>query len=218
MTLAVRAQVILPFNSGLPTDISTNTWSFFALTDPPDPVADFENLRTHLNDFYSSITGELSPVINGGAAHVRFYGGTSFSVPLTFLEDDPMPIGGIGGVGYPQEVALCLSFAGVSALGGGTTNPQNRRGRLYIGPLNRNTGEVGVGGRVEPLAATCTDIATAAHDFSVALAADGVFQWVVHSRTTGGAATPVTHGWVDNEFDTVRSRGGEADFRSTFVA
>lgn len=100
----------------------------------------------------------------------------------------------------PREIAVCLSFYSVR-------NIPRQRGRLYL-PLFA-LGLSGPG--VRP--------ATAVRDKVAALAPilgdlGGVdVDWCVYSRTTD-TAHPVTNWWVDDEWDTVRSRGLRATTRT----
>lgn len=97
----------------------------------------------------------------------------------------------------PREVALCLSYyAG--------RNVPRRRGRMFIGPFpNSMMGErpsASVRGMLGGLAADISGLG-------------GVnVQWVHYSPTTRTFAT-VTNWWVDDEWDTIRSRGPRATER-----
>ena len=108
-------------------------------------------------------------------------------VPVAEAIDTMIP----GGAAGPREVALCLSYyAG--------QNVPRRRGRMYIGPwqesvmAERPTGPTQL--RLQDLAGAISGLG-------------GInVQWVQYSPTTGDF-TNVSHWWVDNEWDTVRSRG-----------
>lgn len=217
MSVFIYAQVRLPYTTSLPQDVAINTYSF-ACEDDPGP-SDFEDLRDVFKANYNFVMPWLSPCIVGSDASVSYYS-SSFppSHPMTFLEEDPLETDDPSAAhGLPEEVALCLSFAGVSALGGAPTTPPNRRGRIYLGPLA--TAAIG---DLDPASFTrpADDFMDATLSMATALAgyADGSaspFQWVVWSRATGGALTPVTHWWVDNAWDTQRRRGVDASSRVT---
>jgi hypothetical protein len=97
----------------------------------------------------------------------------------------------------PRDVALCLSFyAG--------RNLPRTRGRLYIGPWGQSHMQ-----RRVP-AATMQQLVTLATGIGNLGGVD--VDWQQHSPTTGAAAK-VTNFWVDNEWDTVRSRGLKASSR-----
>lgn len=103
-------------------------------------------------------------------------------------------IAGIAETG-PREVALCLSYYA-------DRNLPRKRGRMYIGPWPQ---------------ADCSQ-----RPLSMSLLgqlASGIsglgganIQWVQHSQTDGSFNT-VTDWWVDNEWDTMRSRGLRAQNR-----
>lgn len=103
----------------------------------------------------------------------------------------------------PREVALCLSFYS-------QRNVPRNRGRIYLGPSTNGT--------ERPSDAVMTAAITLAHSFADLGGTD--VDWCVFSPTTltaGGtlndAFKPVSHVWVDDEWDTQRSRGLRATKR-----
>jgi len=99
----------------------------------------------------------------------------------------------------PREVALCLSYYS------GQNTPR-RRGRLYVPVCAIGQS---LTGRPNP---TVRDyVGTLAQLLADAGGAD--IDWVVYSRLDGDAR-PVSNWWVDNEWDTVRSRGLRATDRT----
>ena len=102
----------------------------------------------------------------------------------------------------PGEVALCLSYyAGF--------NRPSTRGRLYL-PAAMLTGALGL----RPTAAQITQALTFRNVFVDNLPPG--HRWNTYSPTTGGSE-PVTNVWVDDEWDTVRSRGQRSTTRQTAV-
>jgi hypothetical protein len=98
----------------------------------------------------------------------------------------------------PREVALCLSYyAG--------QNVPRKRGRLYLGPWASSLMAERPG----------TQVIDAAKGLAQGIADLGGIdiQWVVYSPTDG-QAHKVTNIWVDNEWDTIRSRGRRAEVRN----
>jgi hypothetical protein len=92
----------------------------------------------------------------------------------------------------PREVALCLSFYSHQ-------NEPRKRGRLYIPwtmvlPANTPRPSSGTRDKVAELAPLFANLGGADVDWCVYSRADDEFK-------------PVTHWYVDNEWDTVRSRG-----------
>lgn len=109
----------------------------------------------------------------------------------------------------PPEVAKCLSFQGVAVSG----VPQaRRRGRVYLGPFNTST--LGTNGR--PTTALTDDIRDDAQVLLTASKAATTWFWTVWSDTLG-TGVEVDNGWVDDEWDTMRSRGRDATYRDLFV-
>jgi hypothetical protein len=110
-------------------------------------------------------------------------------------------------LGAPAEVALCLSFRGAE--------PRARqRGRIYTGPFAIGVSERPTLAHRQQLIA----LAQALADLG------GVnVDWVVYSPTATNAAGgdvktySVQQAWVDDEWDTVRSRGRRATTRSTLA-
>lgn len=101
--------------------------------------------------------------------------------------------------GGPREVACCLSyFAGV--------NRPRTRGRMYMGPWQQSDcgqrPDSGVRGRLETVAEGISGLG-------------GIdTQWVQYSPTTN-TFHDVSDFWIDDEWDTVRSRGLRATTRLT---
>ncbi len=104
------------------------------------------------------------------------------------------PVQSAGSTG-PREVALCLSFYG-------DRNLPRQRGRIYVGPW--------IPGGERPDAAAIASLITLKTNIANIGGVD--VQWCVYSPTRSiGQSTPVFEqvqaGWVDDEWDTIRSRG-----------
>lgn len=99
----------------------------------------------------------------------------------------------------PREVALCLSYFS-------ERNQPRFRGRLFLGPWN--FAEVRpAGGQIDAAIAMATGLANIG----------GVdVDWGLWS-TTRNAFSKVTAGWVDDEWDTIRSRGFRATGRRVYA-
>lgn len=101
--------------------------------------------------------------------------------------------------GAPREVALCLSyFAGV--------NRPKTRGRMYIGPFRASDMALRPGA---PLRTILGNLAA-----GISALGGANVQWVQYSPTTGEFHN-VTTWWVDDEWDTMRSRGLKPTTRTT---
>jgi len=97
------------------------------------------------------------------------------------------------GSGVPREVALCLSYYSAQ-------NVKRRRGRLYVPGEIVNLNAV----TVRPTNQQMTKCGALAQLLADAGGAD--VDWCVYSRLND-AAYSVSNWWVDDEWDTVRSRG-----------
>lgn len=98
----------------------------------------------------------------------------------------------------PHEVALCLSYYAVN-------NQPRTRGRIYLGPWG------GAGAR--PNITHLGDVMA----FGRKLADIADATWKLHSRTPISNVQNITNFWVDNAWDTMRSRGPSPTSRSTAV-
>lgn len=107
----------------------------------------------------------------------------------------------------PREVALCLSFHG-------DRNLPRQRGRIYVGPWT--TAVMGE----RPAPATITVLQTLRQGLANIGGVD--VQWCVYSPTDSiGGGTPVFRqvkaGWIDDEWDTIRSRGRKYTARNPWT-
>lgn len=91
----------------------------------------------------------------------------------------------------PREVALCLSYFA-------DTNTPRRRGRMYIGPFFQS--------KMAERPSTTTQDKLAAIAAGISGLGGINVQWVQYSPTTQSFHN-VTNWWIDNEWDTMRSRG-----------
>jgi hypothetical protein len=118
-------------------------------------------------------------------------------------------VGSMSG-GFPHEVAMCLSYRGQAEVG---VPQRRRRGRIYIGPLSDQTGNISrSGGDVRPSDNARATVANAAARLRNR---SGPAIWATLS-STDGVAVPVVNGWVDNAYDTQRRRGTKATLRTTW--
>lgn len=199
-------QVILEHDSALPEDRAINTWSFSALTARDDALALLIN--DELTDFYQAIGGWLSAGLSGNAT-IKFYDRSDASPRSPFFENTFVFTPGEA-ARLPEEVALCLSFK--AAVGSGVP-PARARGRVFLGPLNTTTlniGEADNGSR--PELDFLGAVRGAAIDFLAASVGAGNWSWEVWS-TVDNVGREVVAGWVDNAFDTQRRRGLSATDR-----
>jgi len=102
----------------------------------------------------------------------------------------------------PREIAVCLSFFS-------EFNRPRLRGRLYLPMVCIATSALIAGRPAEPLRTKVGELAPILQDLG------GIdVDWVVYSRVDDEARA-VTDWWVDDEWDTIRSRGLRATARTT---
>jgi hypothetical protein len=205
----IHGQVKLAAATGLPADDVLNTWNFDGdEVDWPDVAADLIQFYNDMLHAFISSDISRAPL----ACQVRIFtpsiitgvmGPARLIVPFTL--DPPGPA---VETRLPEEVAVALSFHADK------TDPR-QRGRVFCGPLNQLVMQSGGGGnllsRVDP--DFCTNLGISAEAFRVDNEPD--HPWVVWSRADL-ALYEVTGGWVDNAFDTIRSRGERATVRTTW--
>jgi len=208
----IRSMVIFQGFSSLPEDRFINTFHF------QNPLAGFEELAgvagTLLEGFYdhvgpstNPVSSYLSPAVQR-AVTINHYdlGDPEPRVPIvdgfTIPAAPPQ-----GGVGVPEELAVCLSYHGTPPV------TPRRRGRIYFGPLG-NLGTVitpSTGSSYTRIASVLiNDLASAAE----ALVVGSGGTWVIRSTVPAENFVPIVGGWVDNAPDTQRRRGPEPSIRT----
>jgi len=225
----VRAQVTLPWTTGLPEDITVNTFHFFTEDSPPD-TTQLDTIETQLVAFYNVASGVAGDAIGGflstllsrvaNACTIKYYDLEDAEPRAPLRTDTFTLIAQDSATSMPAEVSLCLSFQGVKASG----IPQaRRRGRVYVGPFIRAATVLtdSTGRPTSALTASVADAGNAMHD-ALNVGASAV-RWVVYSPKTdaeGGTPTDasivVDNGWCDDEWDILRSRGRRPTVRATF--
>jgi hypothetical protein len=176
---------------------------------------------TNLQTFYNTIDQYLSSSL-ATTFLVKVYDLTDAEPRLPILEDNFGVTLGTGAQ-LPNEVAICLSFRGESGSG---VNIARRRGRIFLGPVMASTLDT-IGGNALVQATVVEDIRDAALALNDAGGASN-FEWATFSPTTigpppwsSGLLIAGTHrveaGFVDNAFDTIRSRGPQATDRDLWV-
>jgi hypothetical protein len=185
----IAAQTKVQADSAFPRDGIVMTSHFNTQLDLLNPVGgtDWQSLATDINTAFKTVLGNFA--------------GYEFSTKLYDLDDaKPRPVqaqatlntGAAGTAGTPREVALCLSFYA-------ERNLPRQRGRIYV-PSFLAGGAIGV----RPSATQQTRLL----DLADALSGIGGsnVDWCVFSRTDN-VHRKVTQAYVDDEWDTVRSRG-----------
>jgi len=114
-----------------------------------------------------------------------------------------------GGLDMPGEVALCVSYYAAQAT---TVLRARRRGRIYISGWSEAANTDG-----RPIAGACTQLRDAFSDYVEAFNAIGGLEACVWSRANN-TTYAIDTVWVDNEWDTLRSRGGKSTVRYEWSA
>lgn len=207
----VRAQVTFENVSALPRDRFVNTFHFeSAATETAyQDIADLLSAFYTFNYAGSSLDSYMSAVV--ASATIRLYD-LGESEPRT---PHVKPVTGAFSPGaatpLPNEVAVGLSYYA-------DKNAPRERGRIYFGPLNSSA--LGPRSGTEPDAQLHPDLRGAlglSASNLAALPVGGGPRWCLLSPVTGGSAGPITAGWVDSAFDTVRKRGAKALVRQTWT-
>lgn len=183
--MIVRVQLQFPYDSTLPRDV----FSINPHYESSNPVGLLAGLKTNLQN-WTPTAGH--PVI------LKAY--DALKAPPSY----PLAIDQVAGTtpnsGVPRELALCLSYFG------GVNRP-TFRGRLFL-PATW----FGVAPAVRPTGAQ-QDLAGEFAGIIGKNLPNGMW-WTVYSRKNRSAAQ-VTDWWVDDEWDTVRSRGLKPTSRVT---
>lgn len=213
------AQVRIPYDTGIPSDVAVNTFHFENRSGDFLLSTDFTAISNALRDVYNlnvtfagstdRIATWLSTLLNPALAEVRIYS-LSDPKPRVPRHLQTIPIDtGQASTPLPTEVAIVGSFQGPAASG---VPQRRRRGRVFFGPWG--TGVLASsGGRPEPAARNV--IAGALNRLRSTSSASTAWRWGVFSRV-GNSLAEVTNGWVDNSFDTQRRRGDDPTTRVTY--
>lgn len=206
-----QVQVELRTQTGIPADNIINTFAFqWVGVGAPD----FETLVTLIDDFYDEVgTDVFSNVLAlaNNAHQVKIYDLTDPSPRPPVYVGTFTQTGGTNPL--PTEVAICASFQGIQEAG---HSQARRRGRVFIGPVRSAALSVGSDGYPRVSGSARSAIATACTDLQAnASAAD--WAWCVWSRADDELYI-VNNGWIEDEFDTQRSRGPGPLTRTTWGA
>jgi hypothetical protein len=202
-----QVQLTINSKSNVAEDAAINTFAVKAMSGG----ATFSDIRDAVDTFFDEVDHLMSNSVNStaGAHKIRVYHLTD-PKPRPPVYEDSFTTPSVGGTALPSEVALCLSFAGAPMAG---VSPARRRGRIYFGPLAATIGDL----QSNQFRPTTGAIALVSSHFQALIedlaAAD--WQFCVWSRVDN-VLVPVTHGWTNNEFDTMRSRGIQVTGRYTW--
>lgn len=235
-----KAVVELPPLSGLPEDTINNTF-YFDSNSADSTADDATSIKNRLVSFYNDIpagdTKQISDILSSAiarttnASKVLVYQKTGLiTAPIVWGSPVATLSWTLGvsdtGASLPSEVSIVASFHGdltdVPETQANPTPPPaiirpaaRKRGRIYLGPLNADTGlESSSTGDLELKGSIATMICRAMTDLE---ADNGSIGWVVYSAADG-ANSPVVGGYVDNAYDTQRRRGVKSSSRTVWTA
>ena len=219
----LRAQVVLPFVSNKPEDVTVNTFHFISAL---SREAASPQIFNALNEFYNTNAPAVPPGTAPGtkiadylsnalsrvalAAKIKVYDmadakprqGTVTDMslfPSQFTDDKELP----------AEVACVGSYFA-------ERNVPRRRGRVYIGPFMQAATADSASQRSAPADGLQKTIAGAVMRLiTPSLATVPDIDFAVFSRVDG-IARIATKGWCDNAWDTQRRRGQDATSRIVF--
>jgi hypothetical protein len=212
-----RVLVQMLNDTALPKDMAVNTWHFRT----PGSVADASaTINANLDTFYTALSTYYSPVLTGTCT-TKYYD-LEDNEPRAPVAESSFVMGTLGSSGLPNEVAVCMSYQAPIVSG---TPQARRRGRLFLGPLSTNITSSSTGDQ-RPSSGARTAIAAAADALMSDTTLPGLI-WSVFSPSTAGtppwsAATlgdafeTITNGWINDAFDTMRSRGLAPTARTTW--
>lgn len=234
MTTPIFTVVTLTARSGIPEDAVQNSWCFIHPSDNlgPDEFIQIEGLirnfydKTYAPNAYP-VSAQLSPsIVRVGEGWNTF---THYDIspregggmgPPVHESQFSLSVNPAGSIPMVNEVAVCLSLtanaAGIPEHAPGGARPKARyRGRLFLGPLTTTVAAV--------QGATSRVVVDTGFQDKLLAAAAGILNdqvplnihWSVWSRTDK-TARAVTGGFIDDAFDTQRSRGQAPEARRNF--
>jgi hypothetical protein len=198
----LNVQHTIDSSNGLPADAVVNTWHFTTINPVTNAIAD--SIFDALVAFYQVIDQYYAATLNT-SAHLKAYDRSDPSPRQPIRTRDYALV--LGATSLPQEVALCMSYQATRVSG---QLQSRRRGRVYLGPFAVTAASDSV-----PSAALLTAIKTAAQGLLTTSTANANWTWVQFSETDQ-AEHDVVDGWIDNAFDTMRSRGRRPTVRTLF--
>lgn len=195
--MPTRIQVTLVTDDGIAENYFVNTFAHSSLI---EDSTDQTTIGTSLATFYSAFAGSyLSSVLAQNNHIYKLYDLEAPMPNYPIFEGTFNLSGSPAGTPLPAEVAMCLSFQANRVSG----QPQaRRRGRIYLGPLSTAANTSG-----RPAAALLTAMLNAGealYDTWSGLNSFG--NWAVWSPTNA-TAVEIDELYVDDAFDTQRSRG-----------
>lgn len=197
-------QVALAAQTGETADVNVNVLA--AVGPAVITSVEFELWADAIKSLYNTYNF-IGGVLNGRAQNghtLKFYNAVTTVPNYPLYESGFNFTAAPGAIDLPLEVSLCVSYQCDSAV---VVPVRRRRGRIYISGF---TEAQNTGGR--PTAATCEHLGSEFRDYVEAVNGIADFTASIWSRTNG-SLYPIERTWCDNEWDTMRSRGGKSTIR-----
>lgn len=203
-----RVQVVFQGKSGLPEDVFINNF-VFRNDGLPNAAVMADTVETMLQAFYtgtpSAVTTPISQYLawDGiSGVTMRQYDLGQAPPRLPTVRENLLSVGIQNGDTLPREVAACLSYESEKR------GPRGR-GRIFLGPLSTQgmTSSDGVTRVSQPFRQAVADRA-----LDLVNSTENA-TWVLLSPTDGDTSR-IVGGYVDNAFDTQRSRGAAPSTRT----
>lgn len=230
----------MPFQSGLPEDVSLNTFYFVSEETDPD-TAEMDEIVTRLDAFYTdtpadadagfSISDYLGIQISrtASAASFLFYWSDTIA-PVDMDWGSPVRMTSwtvpapVGSTGLPGEVAIALSYnADLTDVPETQTNPDpppatirpaaRLRGRIFLGPLT--TGAMSNEGANQDASVTSSLRENLCYALEALMNSNALTTWCLLSQVNA-SVHEIVGGYVDDAFDTQRRRGTKAEVRTAW--
>ncbi len=200
-----RAQVNTEAFSGASEDVAVT--NFYVDSTPTLDASDLDDWTTAIKTLWDTLKGSNGWRGRATGPHtIKFYAEDT-SVPNYPFAERTFSFA-TSGTDYdlPAEVSVALSYANDT---NNSVPRARRRGRFYVSGIAAGSNDDG-----KLLTQTMTTYSTALKDYVDDVNAITDTTAVVYSRSNT-AGYEIERVWVDNEFDTLRSRGGRATERST---
>ena len=201
----LRCQVTVPAVSGISADNVVNTFHFTSTGTTEGILAE---IKAALVSFYEAFDAFKSTDYTWASTQVKTYNLEDSEPRVPINEAGLALTSAPAGTPGVHEVAMCISYKAEYVSG---ESAARRRGRIYCGPFH--SAVLGTGGR--PSSTLITALVAAGTALLTASDTASDWAWIVYSPTSG-QGYPVVAGWVDNEFDIQRRRGGKPTTRTTF--
>lgn len=214
-----RVQVVIPYSSGVPSDVITNTWHFESLDGESITSAKLATLFTRLATFYGSVYTNTAVKAMAGylqPANTVMKGyNLADPKPRTAVREAvvPLSVGTQQNDTTPAEASIVLSFHTAYESG---IPKASQRGRIYLGGLTAAQFDAGTISRSSNVKTATREAITAAASALYAGTLSDEWGWSVWSDKRQEKFA-VAGGWVDNAIDTQRRRGQPATSRTTFT-